>query len=390
MAKGFIRERITKAGEHRWDVVVNYRDNITGEWKRLWKTTDGSRKADTLKTKMLGEVEKPDYQKPSKMTVEAYLKEWLSGLPSTVSPRTCELYGYVCRIHLIPAFGARPLSQLRAGQIQALYSTKLTAGLSPRTCQLIHVTLHKALKNAVKTGIMQINPADSVTQVKPQRREMKTMQEDDITRFLDEAKKGDYFPLFHTYLYTGCRRSELLAVRWCDIDLLGMTMSINRSIAFIDGKVTYKAPKTASSRRLIALSPDSCVVLREHRANQDAIRAELDLKPVKMEDSDLVFCWIDTKEPLLPDSITHAWVHLVRRCGLDGIRLHDARHSHASLLLKQGVHPKVVSERLGHAGIAITMDLYSHVAPGMQQAAALGFDKAMKSKVPQTDSLDSH
>ena len=78
-------------------------------------------------------------------------------------------------------------------------------------------------------------------------------------------------------------------------------MSINRSIAFIDGKVTYKAPKTASSRRLIALSPDSCVVLREHRANQDAIRAELDLKPAKMEDSDLVFCWIDTKEPLLPD-----------------------------------------------------------------------------------------
>ena len=230
MSKGFIRERVTKKGEHRWDVVVNYRDSITGEWKRLWKTTDGSRKADKLKTKMLSEVEKPDYQKPSKMTVEAYLKEWLSGLPSTVSPRTCELYDYVCRIHLIPAFGSRPLSQLRAAQIQALYSTKLTAGLSPRTCQLIHVTLHKALKNAVKTGIMPINPADSVTQVKPQRREMKTMQEDDITRFLDEAKKGDYFPLFHTYLYTGCRRSELLAVRWCDIDLLGMTMSINRSI----------------------------------------------------------------------------------------------------------------------------------------------------------------
>jgi integrase len=220
---------------------------------------------------------------------------------------------------------------------------------------------------------------------------MKTMQEDDITRFLEKAKQGDYYALFHTYLYTGARRSELLAVRWCDIDLLGMTMSINRSMQIVDGKVTYKAPKTASSRRLIALSPDSCVVLREHRAAQDAIRTELDLKPAKMEDSDLAFCFVDTKDPLLPDSITHAWVHLVRRCGLTGCRLHDARHTHASLLFKQGVPLKVVSERLGHAGVSITADIYTHVLPGMQKAAAAAFDKAIKDKVSvsQSNSLES-
>jgi integrase len=356
---------------------VNYRDPA-GKWKRLWKTADGSRKADKLRTKMLAEVEKPDYQTPSKMTVEAYLKEWLAGLPSTVSPRTCELYGYICRIHLIPAFGSRPLSQLRAAQIQSLYSDKLSQGLSPRTCQLIHVCLHKSLKAAVKTGILTVNACDNVTQVKPQRREMKIMQPDDITKFLDEAKKGEYYALLHTYLYTGCRRSELLAVRYSDVDLKGMTMSINRSVEFIDGKVTFKAPKTASSRRLIALSPDSCAVLKEHRKAKDAERAEIGLE--KLKDDNLIFCHFDGT-PLLPDSVTHAWVHLVRRCGLTGIRLHDARHSHASLLLKQGIHPKVVSERLGHAGIGITMDLYSHTVPGMQKAAALSFDKAMKSKV---------
>ena len=387
MAKGKIIERVNKDGSLSYDVVVAYKENATGEWKHRWKTTDGSRKAETLKTKMLAEVDKGDYVKPSKMTVEAYLKEWLSGLPSTVSPRTCELYDYVCRIHLIPAFGSKPLSQLRAAQIQALYAAKLTGGLSPRTVQLIHVCIHKALKNAVKTGILPNNACDNVTQTRPQRREMKTMQADDVTRFLDAAKEGEYYALFHSYLYTGTRRSELLSVRWCDVDLLGMTMSINRSMQFIDGKITFKAPKTASSRRLIALSPDSCLVLREHRKAKDAERLNAGLEP--LTDNDLIFCHNENGKPLLPDSITHAWVHLVRRCGLTGIRLHDARHSHASLLLKQGIHPKVVSERLGHAGIAITMDLYSHVAPGMQQAAALGFDKAIKSKV-SIDSLDGH
>jgi integrase len=267
-----------------------------------------------------------------------------------------------------------------------MYSTKLNGGLSLRTVQLMHVCLHKALKNAVKTGLLTTNPCDSVTQPKPERRVMKTMLENDITRFLNAAKEGEYYSLFHTYLYTGCRRSELLAVRYSDVDLLGMTMSINRSMQFIDSKVTFKPPKTASSRRLIALSPHSCMVLREHRAAQDIIRQRIGLE--SMGDSDLIFCHYDGT-PLLPDSVTHAWVKLVRRCGMTGVRLHDARHTHASLLLKQGTHPKIVSERLGHAGTSITMDLYSHTIPSMQKAAAAKFDDAIKNTVSENNSLES-
>ena len=307
-------------------------------------------------------------------------------MPSIVSPRTCQLYEYICRIHLIPAFGSRPLSQLRAQHIQSLYAAKLEKGLSPRTTQLIHVCLHKALKNAVKTGILVHDPCDAVTHPKLQRREMKTMQEDDINRFLSKAMKGDYYALFHTYLYTGTRRSELLAVRWSDIDLLGMTMSINRSMQFINSKVTFKPPKTDSSRRLIALSPDSCLILREHQAAQANIRQRTGINPTS--DNDLVFSH-HNGSPLLPDSVTHAWIKLTRRCGLNGVRLHDARHSHASLLLKQGIHPKVVQERLGHASIAITLDTYSHTVQGMQRAAAAGFDDAIKTRVSQSNSLDS-
>ncbi|MGP8079821.1 MAG: tyrosine-type recombinase/integrase, partial [Dehalococcoidales bacterium] len=315
-----------------------------------------------------------------------YLLEWQAGLPGPVSDRTCELYEYLCRVHIIPAIGSHPLAQLRNAQIQSLYSAKLKSGLSPRTAELIIACLHKALKNAVKTGLLTINPADNVTKVKPERHEMKTLQEGDINVFLAAAKKTDYYPLFFTYLYTGLRRSELLSVKWSDCDLLGMTLSVNRGMEFVKNKITFKAPKTKTSRRLIALTPKNCVVLREHRAAQDRTRQQLDLAVTN--DNDLVFAHEDGS-PLLPNTITHVWIKLVRRNGFYGVRLHDARHTHASLLLKQGVHPKVVQERLGHASIAMTLDTYSHTVQGMQKAAAANFDTAIESGVSESNSLDS-
>ena len=206
---------------------------------------------------------------------------------------------------------------------------------------------------------------------KIQRREMRTMNETDLHIFLEMARNTEYYSLFYTLLFTGCRRAEALALRWSDVDLLLCQLSVTRSMQFVDNKVTFKQPKTAKSRRLIALSPSNVTVLQEYWEAQNKMRQTLDLPLVT--DNDLVFShWDGT--PLLPNSVTHAWMKLVRRCGLKGIRLHDARHTHASLLLKQGVHPKIVQERLGHAGIAVTLDLYSHVAPGLQQAAANKFD----------------
>ena len=337
MARGSIQERANKDGTTSYIAVIAYKDVNTGKWRHIWKSAPSIRKAEALKTKLLSEVSKDNYTAPTKLTLEKYLLEWQAGLPGPVGDRTCELYEYLCRVHLIPALGKIPLTQLRPQQIQALYSAKLKSGLSPRTVQLIHVCLHKALKAAVKTGLMSSNPSDSVTQVKPERHEMKTMQEGDINVFLAAAKKTDYYPLFFTYLYTGLRRSELLCVRWSDVDFLGMTMSINRGMEFIHSKITFKAPKTKTSRRLIALTPKNCIVLRDHRKDQDKTRQQLDLPSTS--DNDLVFCHEDGS-PSLPDSITHAWLKLVRRTGFDGVRLQDARHTHASLLLKAGCTPK--------------------------------------------------
>ena len=131
------------------------------------------------------------------------------------------------------------------------------------------------------------------------------------------------------------------------------------------GQVVFSQPKTAKARRVIALSPSTVGVLREHREEQEKLREALELE---LADSDLVFCHYDGT-PYRPDTISHAWQKLAKKTGVN-VRLHDARHSHASLMLKAGVHPKVVQERLGHATISTTLDTYSHVLPGLQEAAA--------------------
>jgi len=137
--------------------------------------------------------------------------------------------------------------------------------------------------------------------------------------------------------------------------------------------VLTKHKKTAKSRRLVALSPSNALILKEHREKQEALRI---LSGTTLKEEGFVFSQLDGK-PLLPNTVTHNWIKLVRRIGLEGIRLHDARHSHASLMLKQGVHPKIVQERLGHASIQVTLDTYSHVAPGLQEAAARQFDELL-------------
>jgi integrase len=221
-------------------------------------------------------------------------------------------------------------------------------------------------------GILIRNPVDAVTIPRAERHEMRTMSESDIHIFLEMARPTQYYALFYVLLFTGIRRSELLALRWQDVDLLLLQISVKRSLHQVrGGKIIFRQPKTEKSRRLIALTPSTVDVLKEHQDSQNKLR--LSLGYPALTDDDLVFCQYDGK-PFLPNTITHNWIKLVRRSGLKGIRLHDARHTHASLMLKQGVHHKIVQERLGHSSIQITLDTYSHLASGLQEAAAKKFD----------------
>jgi len=213
------------------------------------------------------------------------------------------------------------------------------------------------------------------------------MTEDEINIFLEAAKKTPYYVLFYLALFTGMRRSELLALRWCDVDLLLCQAHITRSLHYLrTGDIVFRAPKTTRARRMVSLSPSSACLLQEYK---DKREAQLGMT---LKEDELIFSDHEGK-PLLPDTISHAWAKLIKRVGLEHIRLHDARHTHASLLLKQSVHPKIVQERLGHATISTTLDLYSHVSPGLQEAAAIGFDKhvfSFKKWYPWCDSNARH
>jgi integrase len=202
---------------------------------------------------------------------------------------------------------------------------------------------------------------------------MNTWNEDDITRFLEAAKNTSYYALFYTALFTGMRRSELLALRWQDVDFTLSQIYVSRSLHQLkDGSFIFRSPKTAKGRRTVALPPSAILILNDHCDKQKLERAMLG---IPLKDDDLVFSHMDGK-PIHPNTITRAWTMLATRAGLKVIRFYDARHTHASLMLKQGIHPKIVQERLGHSTIAITLDTYSHVSPGLQEAAAQRFDEA--------------
>ena len=163
------------------------------------------------------------------------------------------------------------------------------------------------------------------------------MNEDDMTRFLEAAKATPYYVLFYVALFTGMRRSELLALRWCDVDLLLCQAHITRSLHHLrTGEIVFRPPKTAKGRRMVSLSPSTALLLQQHRDKQQAHRTMLG---IPLKDDDLIFTGLGWR-PLLPDTISHVWAKLVKRVGLEHIRFHDARHTHASLMLKQGVHPR--------------------------------------------------
>jgi len=374
--RGYIR----KKGEHSWQITLDTGNGADGRRRRHFETVHSTRKSDAQKrlTELLASLDKGVYTLPSHLTLREYLDRWVKDyVQPNLSPRTAEGYEHICNHHFVPCLGNIKLSGLKPEHLQHYYSEKLSNGLSAQTVRHHHTCLHKALQTGVEWGLLARNIADAATPPRAQQPEMQTWDEDEITTFLEAARQTPYFALFHTALFTGMRRSEFLALRWCDLDLLLCQLYVTRSLHVLKGgRVVIRQPKSAKGRRMIALSPVTVSVLRDHREKQ---ALEWVILGAQLKDDDLVFSDPEGK-PLLPNTVTHAWIKLVRCTRLKPIRLHDARHSHASILLKLGTHPKIVQERLGHASIQVTLDTYSHVAPGLQEAAAARFDQAFSAR----------
>jgi len=369
---------IQENGAGGYSIKVSLGKDAAGKYRSKWFTIQGSRRdAEKRLAELLHQIGAGAFTRPGKTTVAEYLARWLQDyVTPNLSPRGHERYESIVRVHLIPALGGIVLTQLRPEHIQHHYTAMIKAGQSARSVRYHHVVLHKALATALKWGLVVHNAADGVDVPRARPGEMKTWDEAELNKFLEAAMSTQYYALFYTALFTGMRRSELLALRWQDIDSIYSQIYVNRSMHQLrDGSRVFTAPKTDKSRRTIALPPSAFLVLEAYRKAQEV---ECAMLGTALKDSDLVFS--NLGKPLRPNTVTRAWGMLAAKAGVKVIRLHDARHTHASLMLKQGIHPKIVQERLGHSTISITLDTYSHVAPGLQEAAAKRFDDAVQIK----------
>ena len=376
-----MRGHIRKRGKTSWAIVLPVgRDPITGKKKYRWiKGGRTKKEAESKLAEVIHQMETGMFIEPSKMTVADYLKQWLSDYASTnVRPRTHERYTGIVERHLIPAVGQIKLVELRPAHIQAMYSKSLNAGrldgkpggLSARTVLQHHRILSEALSHAVKWNLVARNVANAIDPPRPQRKEMTALDTQDVVRLLKATEGTIHNAIFHLAVYTGLRRSEILALAWKNVDLDLVTLSVVRVMHQLPGgRVAFDEPKTAKGRRLVDLSPDTALLLRSHKRQQASLREELG---DHLSEEDLVFSHPDGSH-VLPATVSQAFRRIANRLGLPTQRFHDLRHTHASLLLKGGYHPKIVQERLGHASIMTTLDTYSHVTQGLQALAARGF-----------------
>jgi len=352
--------------------------DTSGKYKFHKETVNGTaRQAVRRIREIQHQLDSGAFIKPNRLTLKEYLEKWLADYVSTrLSPRSLERYSGIVHNYLIPEMGRLTLAQLKPEHIQAHYGAMLKKGLTPQSVRYHHAVIHKALQTAVKWELTKRNVADAVEPPKKVRTEMQYWTLEEVNRFLDSVQGSEYYGVFHTALFTGMRRGELLGLKWSDVDLIASEITVKRSLHHLkDGRYIFTQPKTESSNRVIALALSSRKMLIDLYEKRKLICIELG---TALKDDDLVFCHIDGR-PLRPNTITRVWKELAIKAGLKPIRLHDARHTHASLMLKDGIHPKIVQERLGHSSITTTLDIYSHVSKGIQQAAAESFDRLLNS-----------
>jgi integrase len=304
---------------------------------------------------------------------------WIGGCLSdsvadTVRPTTFERYEQIVRVHIRPVLGKLKLKNVTPAHVRGLYREKLEVGLSPRTVQYIHVTLHKALKQAVADGLIPRNATEAVRPPQVRKEEIRPLTAEQV-KTLFEVVRGDRLEsLYVLAVHTGLRQGELLGLKWGDVDLEAGTLQVRHTLTTAKSGPMLTAPKTKGSRRTVKLSPTALEDLRNHLERQ---LREIDQAGDLWRENGLIFA-SESGEPLKRHYITtRQFKPLLKRAGLPQIRFHDLRHTCATLLLSKNVNPKVVSEMLGHAAIAITLDTYSHVLPNMQSEAAQAMEDAL-------------
>jgi integrase len=359
-----------------WTYVLYLGRDASGKKQQKWVGGHRTKKeAEDALVEALERMRTGMWVDPGVTTLGEYLTEWLAAMESNVVDTTFRAYEQSMRNWVVPRLGSVRLAEVSPMHLRSLQTELLRdgrvdgkGGLAPRSVASCRRVLSQALKDAVRWGLLIRNPMDAVDPPRVVDAEMVTWSDTQARAFLDTVAGDRLYAMWVLFLTTGVRRGELAGLRWDDVELDRATMAIvrNRVSAGRGKAVSTHQPKTRRGRRKVALDVTSVDVLRAHRTAQLEERMRLGSA---WTDSGYVFCGLDGAA-LHPDTITATFKSIIRDLDVPRIRLHDLRHTSATLALKAGIHPKVVSERLGHATVSITLDLYSHVLDGMQAEAA--------------------
>ncbi|WP_029423282.1 site-specific integrase [Alicyclobacillus macrosporangiidus] len=369
--RGHVRKRGTK-----WAAVVYLGYDEHGKKRYKWHGGFNTKKeAQNFLAQTITELEKGEYVEPAKETVGSYLERWLEIKRESLRHGTYRKYEWLIRRHILPNLGKIELAKLRPQHLERFY-TELRDRLSKRSILHAHLLLHAALDRAVKQGLVSRNVADTVEAPRADAYRATIWTPAEVARFLAESRDMEpgYWIAWVLAVYTGMRQAEILGLKWSDIDWTLGYLRVDRTLKYVRGEPVFQDPKTERSRRSIALSSDTMEALRWHRQQQDRVRLQMG---DAYDDQDMVLATAYGR-PLSQNTLAHVWQRLLAKIDVPRIRFHDLRHTHASLLLQQGVQAKVVSERLGHSTITTTLDTYTHVVPVLQKEAAERLDELFR------------
>lgn len=357
-----MRGHVRKRGK-TWSVVYDEGLGVDGKRQQRWRGGFATRReAEDALSDILSKIPRGEYVAPSKVLFGEYLETWVAGLRR--APLTIAAYQGVIRHHVPAELKRKPVQAVSTADLKALYARLSGAGLAPSTVRRVHNVLHRALEDAVGDQVIRNVASRKTEPPRATRKPTGTWSVRELREFLAAVEADRLAAAWRFVAMTGVRRGELLGLRWRDVG--EAHASIVQTVIPTGGKRWEFSETKTGKGRMIDLDPKTVSALRAHR---DAQQLEREAWGEAYVDHDLVFCR-ENGEPLDPNRFSEVFTAAVKQAGLPAIRFHDLRHTHATHMLAAGVHPKVVQERLGHSSIKITLDLYSHVTPGMQRDAA--------------------
>lgn len=356
-----------------WEARVSLPDGSGGS-RRVGFYGKTRREVQQQLTKVCREVDTGVYVAPAKLTVGEYLPQWLEHKKSSLRSRTWEGYEDHVSRNITPVIGRIPLQKLTRLQVQQLVNLK-SKSLAPRTVSYMRAILRAALNQAIQWDLIQRNAAEGLAMPRLSRSAPAVLSPDQAKRLLSYAQVERLGPLFSVAMAVGLRLGEVLGLQWGDIDFERKTLTVRRALQRSQGQVRFVEPKSDKSRRTVVLPEFSVSILKTHRIVQLEERMAAG---DRWQEWGLVFA-TPIGTPLDDSNVRKVFKGLLKAAGLPDMRIHDLRHTCATLLLVQGVHPKLVQETLGHSQIALTLDTYSHMMPTMKEEVASKMDAVLAS-----------